>query len=92
MISPELSALVSAVTYGPEMNSDRMYQANRKALLAKLSELERDAQRYRWLRDCYRCSSLYADNQHMWTPKMAAILRGPSVDAAIDAAREVGKP
>lgn len=47
--------------------------------------LARDAARYRWLRDQYRCMSPHMDGNHHWAPKMAAILKGQSVDAAIDA-------
>lgn len=60
----------------------------RDALRSALTASEKDAARYRWLRDQYRCMSPKMDGNHHWSPKMAAILRGPSVDAAIDAAME----
>lgn len=52
----------------------------------RLAEAERDAERYRWLRGQYRLMSPHMDGQHHWAPKMAAFLKGSSVDAAIDAA------
>lgn len=56
------------------------------AVVAERDALRRDAERYRWLRAQYRLMSPHMNSQHVWTPSTKAILRGESVDAAIDAA------
>lgn len=53
---------------------------------ALLRSLAKDASRYQWLRDQYRLMSPHMDGNHHWAPKMAAILKGNTVDAAIDSA------
>jgi hypothetical protein len=73
----------------------RVYQDRRECLAQidyltrRAKELEADAARYRWLRDRYRMMSPRMDGQHHWAPRMSAILKGRSVDAAIDAALQL---
>ena len=80
---------------------------NGKTLLAGLSELveraekaeaevERlraDAERYRWLRARYRAMSMDMGGNHSWVPdgRVMRELRGPTLNAAIDAALKEAK-
>lgn len=57
------------------------------ALLDRLDAAERDAARYRWLRPCFRTFSLDMGGQHRYCVNSnIGRIRGPSIDAAIDAA------
>ena len=63
---------------------------------AEQAEAERDAavadaERYRWLRTKFRVSSLDMSGQHGYAPNgEVGRIKGPSLDAAIDAARSEG--
>lgn len=65
----------------------------REILLQKqLAEAQRDAERWRWLRDHARIFRQSPDmsGNHYWMVQATTTLRGPTLDAAIDAAR--GEP
>lgn len=59
---------------------------HRAALLKAVEELAADAARYRWLRNGFRAMSLDMGGKHTWVQRSSSMLRGPSVDEAIDAA------
>jgi len=50
------------------------------------AELCKDAERYRWLKTGFRAMSLDMGGNHTWVQRSSSMLRGPSVDEAIDAA------
>lgn len=56
-------------------------------LASKLPELEQDAERYRWLRDTAIPFQSYKRGDPNWLFGVGE-LRGPTFDAAIDAARK----
>ena len=60
---------------------------------ATLAEAQADAERYRWLRSKAKAMNLRMDNQHDGYHFGAHLhrLKGPTFDAAIDAARAEGK-
>lgn len=62
-----------------------------RELLAYVESLEKDAARYRWLREQFRCMSVDMGGQHRWILSPSGGLRGPDVDDAIDAAMEQTK-
>ena len=61
-------------------------------LRAQLAEAQRDAERWRWLRDHARIFRQSPDmsGNHYWMVQTTTTLRGPTLDAAIDAAK--GEP
>jgi hypothetical protein len=89
VISKELSALVDALAHRPWTDTAEC-ERRKAALLAKISEIERDAQRYRWLRN-----QVEDYEGHATFPDVAYVIPIPdkagfnAVDDAIDAAREV---
>jgi hypothetical protein len=48
----------------------------------------RDAERYRWLRKDFSPMGLNIDGNHAWAYRRNIALKGPTLDAAIDAATE----
>ena len=60
-----------------------------RALKAQLAEARRDAERWRWLRDHARIFRQSPDmsGNHYWMVHATTTLRGPTLDAAIDAAK-----
>ena len=61
----------------------------REILLQKqLAEARRDAERWRWLKDHARIFRQSPDmsGNHYWMVRATTALRGPTLDAAIDAA------
>ena len=58
-------------------------------LRAQLAEAQKDAERWRWLRDHARIFRQSPDmsGNHYWMVQATTTLRGPTLDAAIDAAR-----
>ena len=58
------------------------------SLIARLREAERDAARYRWLKDQghFRAMSMDMGGNHSWIGMGRAVGKGPTVDEAIDAA------
>jgi hypothetical protein len=100
VISKELSALVDALARGvaeeAATGDGQEFETARAALLVKLSELERDAQRYGWL-EKHECISLDRNTVETWGVVQPFVLftiatqhvRGESLAAIIDAAREV---
>ncbi len=66
--------------YGKEAAALLLAQA------AELESLRRDAERYRWLRDDFSPMGLNIDGNHAWAYRRNATLKGPNLDAAIDAA------
>ena len=62
----------------------------REILLQKqLAEAQRDAERWRWLKDHARIFRQSPDmsGNHYWMVHATTTLRGPTLDAAIDAAK-----
>ena len=61
----------------------------RQEALSQLAEAQRDAERWRWLRDHARIFRQNPDmsGNHYWMVQATTTLRGPTLDAAIDAAR-----
>ena len=56
-------------------------------LRSDLAAARADAERYRWLRSRFRAFSANIDGQHAWcTTGDIERMRGPNLDAAIDAA------
>lgn len=66
--------------------------ATNDALRAQLAEAQRDAERWRWLRNHARIFRQSPDmsGNHYWMVQTTTTLRGPTLDAAIDAA--MGEP
>ena len=66
--------------------------ANIRSLKAQLAEAQRDAERWRWLKDHARIFRQSPDmsGNHYWMVHATTTLRGPTLDAAIDAAK--GEP
>ena len=58
-------------------------------LRAQLTEAQRDAERWRWLKDHARIFRQSPDmsGNHYWMVQATTTLRGPTLDAAIDAAK-----
>jgi len=48
--------------------------------------MEKDAMRYRWLRQDFSPMGLNIDGNHAWVYRRNFSLKGPTLDAAIDAA------
>ena len=63
--------------------------ANIRSLKAQLAEARRDAERWRWLKDHARIFRQSPDmsGNHYWMVHATTTLRGPTLDAAIDAAK-----
>jgi len=59
-----------------------------KAQAVEIEMLRADAERYRWLRARYRAMSMDMGGNHSWVPdgRVMRELRGPTLNAAIDAA------
>lgn len=57
---------------------------------AELDSLRKDAARYHFLRSDFSVMGANIDGQHSWAYRRNFSLRGPTLDAAIDAAR--GQP
>jgi len=57
------------------------------AIVAMFDEREADAERYRYLRAGFSPMGLNIDGNHAWAYRRNATLKGPNLDAAIDAAR-----
>ena len=59
------------------------------SLRAQLAEARRDAERWRWLKDHARIFRQSPDmsGNHYWMVHATTTLRGPTLDAAIDAAK-----
>lgn len=55
-------------------------------LIAFAKQTLKDAERYRYLREDFSPSGLNIDGNHAWVYRRNATLKGPSLDAAIDAA------
>ena len=57
-------------------------------LIAEIERLREDAERYQWLRARYRAMSMDMGGNHSWVPdgRVMRELRGPTLNAAIDAA------
>jgi regulator of protease activity HflC (stomatin/prohibitin superfamily) len=60
---------------------------------AEVERLRADAERYRWLRARYRAMSMDMGGNHSWVPdgRVMRELRGPTLNAAIDAALKEAK-
>ena len=60
-----------------------------RALKAQLVEAQKDLERWRWLRDHARIFRQSPDmsGNHYWMVQTTTTLRGPTLDAAIDAAK-----
>ena len=60
-----------------------------ESLRAQLAEARRDAERWRWLKDHARIFRQSPDmsGNHYWMVHATTTLRGPTLDAAIDAAK-----
>ena len=58
-------------------------------LRAQLAEAQKDAERWRWLKDHARIFRQSPDmsGNHYWMVHATTTLRGPTLDAAIDAAK-----
>ena len=68
-------------------------EALRVALAEPQSDMERlraDAQRYQFLRKDFSPMGLNIDGNHAWAYRRNATLKGPNLDAAIDAAIAAG--
>jgi hypothetical protein len=63
-------------------------EAQREALSASLREVVADAERYTFLRGDFSPMGLNIDGNHAWAYRRNASLKGPTLDAAIDAARK----
>ena len=65
------------------------YQAGIQTMRAQLAEARRDVERWRWLRDHARIFRQSPDmsGNHYWMVHATTTLRGPTLDAAIDAAK-----
>ena len=86
-----LDLAARAVTLEAE-NADLKWQIEMVAGIgnverARAEAAEKDAERYRWLKGQFRAFSLDMGGQHTWT-LARMIKKGPTLDAAIDAARE----
>ncbi len=68
------------------ITTDRQWSKDCAEAAQLLRSLAKDASRYQWLRGQYRLMSPHMDGNHDWAPKMAAILKGNTMDAAIDSA------
>jgi hypothetical protein len=62
-----------------------------KRLRAEVEALRADAGRYQFLRGDFSPMGLNIDGQHAWAYRRNATLRGPTLDAAIDAAMKETK-
>lgn len=65
-------------------------RAERDRIAAECERLRTDAERYRHIRPMFRAFSAHVDGMHSWcaTGELAR-MKGPTFDAAIDAARKV---
>jgi hypothetical protein len=91
MALAETYAGVVGETYGHPIGSERLRDAARAALEARVRELEKDAARYRWLRVLWvSADNLDADGD----PAKPALVNmiGEDLDAAIDSARHSEHP
>ena len=63
-------------------------EQNTAELRAEVERLRADAERYQWLRARYRAMSMDMGGNHSWVPdgRVMRELRGPTLNAAIDAA------
>jgi|JI10StandDraft_1071094.scaffolds.fasta_scaffold438353_2 hypothetical protein len=57
-------------------------------LRAEVEALRADAKRYKFLRDDFSPMGMNIDGNHAWAYRRNATLKGPNLDAAIDAARK----
>ena len=55
---------------------------------AEIARMREDAERYHFLRDDFSVSSPNIDGNHSWAYRRNFSLKGPTLDAAIDAARK----
>ena len=58
-------------------------------LRAEVEALRADAERYKFLRDDFSPMGMNINGNHAWAYRRNATLKGPNLDAAIDAARKV---
>lgn len=58
-------------------------------LRAEVEALRADAERYKFLRDDFSPMGMNINGNHAWAYRRNATLKGPNLDAAIDAARRV---
>jgi hypothetical protein len=58
------------------------------ALRAEVAALREDAERYRQIKHDFSAASLDIDGSHSWVYRRNFSLKGPTLDAAIDAARK----
>lgn len=65
-----------------------------EALISRLRAAEKDAERYRFLKDKghFRAMSIDMGGNHSWTGMGRSVGKGPTVDEAIDAAMQEQKP
>ena len=76
----------------PADTADRLaLVAERDRLRAEVEALRADAGRYQFLRGDFSPMGLNIDGQHAWAYRRNATLRGPTLDAAIDAAMKETK-
>jgi hypothetical protein len=55
-----------------------------------IEDIKKDAERYRFLRKDFSAMSLNINGNHAWAYRRNATLKGPTLDAAIDAAIRAG--
>lgn len=66
--------------------TDREILEQAEQLIEELNALRKDADRYRFLRIDFSPMGMSIDGDHAWAYRRNATLKGPSLDAAIDAA------
>jgi hypothetical protein len=72
------------------MNNDTpCSEADRAAIVRAADSIVADALRYRFLRHDFSVASLNIDGNHAWAYRRNFSLRGPTLDAAIDAALQL---
>jgi hypothetical protein len=69
-------------------DTGRKAAAELRRLHGEVERLRADAERYQWLRARYRAMSMDMGGNHSWVPdgRVMRELRGPTLNAAIDAA------
>jgi len=83
----ELRAKIRSNDYGAELCLQHA-MANIESLEMQVEALRKDAERYRYLRDDFSPMGLNIDGDHAWAYRRNATLKGPNLDAAIDAAMQ----
>ena len=89
----QIAEIEAAVSFPQTRSYTDVENGTVLALITRLREAERDAARYRWLKDQdhFRAMSMDMGGNHTWVGMGRCVGRGDTVDAAIDAAMQAAR-